>query len=90
MKAGSLVECINDIGKLQPTITCSRPTPKKGDIETVDTITPTGYLQLVGFHFTIDKGSTILEIGFDPKYWREVQPPMDLSFVDELQKEVSA
>lgn len=87
MRNGSLVECLKDIVLLPPAIVCNRPLPKKGDIEVVENITGTGHLILEGFRFetTGNVDFTILYVGFDPKHWRELQPPMELSFIEEMQ-----
>lgn len=84
MKVESLVECLTDLKALPPLIQSNRPMPKKGHIETVEGFNDDGFLILAGFTFW-SLEIIVVCVAFDPKFWREVQPPMDLSFIDELQ-----
>lgn len=85
MKAGSIVACISDPTEgFKPSIFAGIAMPKVGQLYVCIEVKPCrcGKHDIVGLE-------ELPLLFFDAKHFREVQPPMDVSFVQELQAEQS-
>lgn len=96
MRVGSLVECINDISRNPPEVMKKYGLKNihKGRIYTIRGLfinevgVPSCYLEEVINPIIPNKYGTIREVGYRREKFREVQPPMDLSFIEEIQQEL--